>query len=70
MQENTLDWLELDEGDLGFQLVTEEEIDAVIFFYLFSSALPILLSFPFISFLNYFLCVLGLSLALLIRIIG
>jgi hypothetical protein len=46
-QENIQDWLELDEGDLGYQLLTEEEI-ATIIFYLFSSALPILLNFPFI----------------------
>jgi hypothetical protein len=29
-QENTEDWLKLDEGDSGFQLLTEEEIAAVI----------------------------------------
>jgi hypothetical protein len=34
-QENIQDWLELDEGDLGFQLLTEEEISAVIFFIYF-----------------------------------
>jgi hypothetical protein len=43
MQENILDWLELDEGDPGFHLLTEEEIAAVVFF---SSALPISLDFP------------------------
>jgi hypothetical protein len=37
-QENIQDWLELDEGDPGFQLLTEEEIAAVFYFYLFSSA--------------------------------
>jgi hypothetical protein len=37
-KENIQDWLELDEGDLGFQLLTEEEIAEVIIFYLFSSA--------------------------------
>jgi hypothetical protein len=26
MQENIKDWLELDEGDPGFQFLTEEEI--------------------------------------------
>jgi hypothetical protein len=41
-QENIQDWLQLDEGDPGFQLLTEKEIAAVIFFYLFSPALPIL----------------------------
>jgi hypothetical protein len=30
-QENIQDWLQLDEGDPGFQLLTEEEITAVIF---------------------------------------
>jgi hypothetical protein len=55
-QENIEDWLELDEEDTGFWLVTEEEVGAVIyFFYLFSSALPILLNFLFICFLIFFL---------------
>jgi hypothetical protein len=31
-QENMQDWLELDEGDPGLQLLREEEITAVIFF--------------------------------------
>jgi hypothetical protein len=31
-QENIQDWLELDETDLGFQLLIQEEIAAVIFF--------------------------------------
>jgi hypothetical protein len=31
MQENIQDWLDLDEGDPRFQLLTEEEISAVIF---------------------------------------
>jgi hypothetical protein len=53
-QENIQDWLEPDEGDPGFQLVTEEQIVAVIFFYLFSSSLSILLNFPFICFLRLF----------------
>jgi hypothetical protein len=34
-QENVQDWLELDEGDRGFQFLTEEEIAAVIFFIYF-----------------------------------
>jgi hypothetical protein len=58
-QENVQDWLNLDEGDPGFQLVTEEEIAAVIFFYLFSSALPVLLNCSFIYFLLF--CLLELS---------
>jgi hypothetical protein len=53
-QENIQDWLELDEGDLGVQLLTEVEIAAEIVFYLFSSALPILFNFPFICFLSSF----------------
>jgi hypothetical protein len=31
MQDNIQDWLELDKGNTGFQLLTEEEIAAVIF---------------------------------------
>jgi hypothetical protein len=53
MQANTQDWPKLDEGDPGFQLLTEEEMAAVLSFYLFSSALPILLNFPFICFLRF-----------------
>jgi uncharacterized protein YehS (DUF1456 family) len=32
-QENIQDWLELDEGDPGFQLLPEEETTTVIFYY-------------------------------------
>jgi hypothetical protein len=49
-QENIQDWLQLDEGDPGFQLLTEEDISTVIFFYLFSSAHPILSNVIFICF--------------------
>jgi hypothetical protein len=35
MQENIQSWLEMDEGDPGFQLLTEEEIAAVILFIYF-----------------------------------
>jgi hypothetical protein len=35
MQENIQDWLELDEGNPGFQLQTEEEIAAVIYFFIY-----------------------------------
>jgi uncharacterized protein YehS (DUF1456 family) len=52
-QENIQDWLQLDEGDPGFQLLTDEEIAAVIFLLLFSSAPPTLLKFPFICFLIF-----------------
>jgi hypothetical protein len=55
MQENIQVWLQLDEGDPGFQLLAEEEITAVIFLYLFSSALHVLLNFPFICFIRFFL---------------
>jgi hypothetical protein len=47
-QGNIRDWLQLDEGDPGYQLLTREEIFAAILFYLFPSALSILLIFPFI----------------------
>jgi hypothetical protein len=49
-REEIQDWFELDEGDTGFQLLAEEDIAAAISFYLFSSALPTLLNFPFIFF--------------------
>jgi hypothetical protein len=51
-QENIQDWLELDEGDPGFQLLTEEEIASVLYFI---SALPVLLNFPFVCFLSSFI---------------
>jgi hypothetical protein len=50
---NIQDWLELEGGDPGLQLLTEEEIAAVMFFYLFSSTLPIL-NLVFIFFLLVF----------------
>jgi uncharacterized protein YehS (DUF1456 family) len=34
-QENIQDWLQLEEGDPGFQLLTDVEIAAVIFFIYF-----------------------------------
>jgi hypothetical protein len=34
-QQNILDWIELDEGDPGFQHLTQEEVAAVIFFIYF-----------------------------------
>jgi hypothetical protein len=51
-QENIQDWLELDEGDTEFQLLTGRNCYTDI--YLFLSALPILLTFPFSCFLNFF----------------
>jgi hypothetical protein len=44
-QENIQAWLGLDERDPGFQLLTEEEIATVIYFYLFPSALLIFMTF-------------------------
>jgi hypothetical protein len=69
-QENIQQWIEMDEGDTRFQLLTEEETAAVICFYLHLTALPILLNFPFIYFLRVFFRLLGLSFASLIWIIG
>jgi hypothetical protein len=39
-QENIQDWFELDEEDTGFQLLTEEEIAAVVFFVYFQHHYP------------------------------
>jgi hypothetical protein len=36
-KENIQDWLQLDEGDPGFQVLTEEEIAAVTFLFIFIS---------------------------------
>jgi hypothetical protein len=47
--ESTQDWPELDEGDHGFQLLTEEEIAVVIFLFILISTL---LNFLFICFLS------------------
>jgi hypothetical protein len=52
-QENIQDWLQLDEGDPGFQLLTGRNCCSDIL-YLFSSAPPILLNFPFICFVIFF----------------
>jgi hypothetical protein len=49
-QEHIQDWLELVEEDPGFEHLIEEEIAARIFSHLFSSALPVLLTFSFICF--------------------
>jgi hypothetical protein len=50
--ENILVWLELGQANPEFQLLTGDETEAAIIFYLFLSALPILLKFPFICFLG------------------
>jgi hypothetical protein len=34
-QENIQDWLQLDEGDTGFQLLTEEKITADILLFIY-----------------------------------
>jgi hypothetical protein len=58
MQENFQDWLQLDKADPGFQLLVFLRFlnkgSTVIILYLFSSALSILLNFPFICFLSLF----------------
>jgi hypothetical protein len=51
-QENIKDWLELDEGDPGFQLLTEEDIAATIIFIY--SHHQYLYHFPCICFLRFF----------------
>jgi hypothetical protein len=52
-QDSIQDWLQLDEGDPGFQLLTEEEIVAVIFFYSYSSSLPVLINFKFTCIIQF-----------------
>jgi hypothetical protein len=67
-KENIQDWLD---GEPGFQLLVFLYFlnkGPTVIFFLFSSALPILLNFPFISLLIF--CPLGLSFASLIRIIA
>jgi hypothetical protein len=54
-QQNIQDWLELDKGDSGFRFLTEEQIAAVKFFNLFSSAVSTLLNFSFICFVSFFI---------------
>jgi hypothetical protein len=69
-QENIQDWFELDEGDPGFQLPTEEEIAAVIYFlFIFISTICITKLSIYLFSNLFFFCLLGLSLASLIRII-
>jgi hypothetical protein len=43
--ETTQDWLQLDEGDPGFQLLTEEEIAAVIYFVFISISTTYIIKF-------------------------
>jgi hypothetical protein len=49
---NIQDWLELDEGDPTFQLLTEEEIAALIFLFIFISTTSLCLSLWLYSHLN------------------
>jgi hypothetical protein len=64
-QENIHDWLKLDEGVPGFQLLTEENNFLFIFI---STTFIIKFSIYFLS--NFFFCLLGLSFASSIRIIA
>jgi hypothetical protein len=55
MQENIQDWLQLDEGERPWISASDRGIHycgGIVFIYLFSSAQPILLNFPFICFLE------------------
>jgi hypothetical protein len=52
-QENIQDWLEPDEGGPRFQLLRDKGTATVLFCYLFSSALSVLLKFLFICFLSF-----------------
>jgi hypothetical protein len=54
-QENIQDWLQLDEGDPGFPLLTEEEIAAVIFFF-FRSWTYIIKFSSYLSKFFFFFC--------------
>jgi hypothetical protein len=50
MQENIKDWLKLDEGDPRLQILTEEEIVALIFFFVSTTLVP---NDPFKYFLRF-----------------
>jgi hypothetical protein len=64
-QEYIQDWLELDEGDPGFQLLTEEQIAAVVLVFT-SISTTCVIDISIYLFSNFF-CLLGLSFVLLIR---
>jgi hypothetical protein len=64
-QENIQDWLQLDEGDPGFQPLTEEETAAVIFFFVYFHQHYLYYYISFYLWSEF----LGLSFASLIRII-
>jgi hypothetical protein len=52
-QENIQDWLQLYEGDPGFQLLTESKIAVVIFFFIFFINTTYIIKFAFIFFLCF-----------------
>jgi hypothetical protein len=66
MQDNIQDWLELDEEDHGFQLLTQEETGAVIFLLNFISTTYII-KFSIYLFSRYF-CLLGLPIFFFINL--
>jgi hypothetical protein len=51
-QENIQDWLELDEGDPGFQLLAEEEITAANFFLFIFISTAYIITFSIYLFLR------------------
>jgi hypothetical protein len=54
-QENIQDWLELDEGNPGFQLLTNEETAAVIFFLFIFISTTYVIKFCTYLFSKFFL---------------
>jgi hypothetical protein len=66
-QENIQDWLQLDEGDPGFQLLTGRNCCSDIFIYFHQHYI---IKFPINLFSKGFFFVLGLSFASSIRIIA
>jgi hypothetical protein len=52
-KKSKIDWLELDEEDPEFQLLTQDKIAAILYLYLFTSALSILLNFLLICCPSY-----------------
>jgi hypothetical protein len=63
------DWLQLDEGDPGFQLLTEEEIAAVIYFLFIVVNTAYIIKISIYLFSEFSLSI-GLSFASLLEIIG
>jgi hypothetical protein len=64
MQEIIQDWLQLDDGDIGFHLLTHEEIAAVI--YISSISISYIIKFSIYLFPQLF-CLFGLFFTSLIR---